>query len=233
MCGRAYETYTDEELHLRYITDRSKKKPLGLKPNYNLSPTQFSPIVLIRDGIITIDNFRWGLIPFWATDVKSASKYSLINARAEEITEKRSYKVAFERRRCIVPLSGFIEWKRDGEGAKQPFAIHLKKDAIMSVAGVWEHWESKETAEVVDSFSIITTRANSFMAKIHDRMPVILSKDKEAEWLDPENRDVNKLTKLLTPCAPTILDAFAISTAINSPKNNRPEVLAPINKAKD
>ena len=105
MCGRAYETYTEDELYVRYLNEKAKRNPLGLKPNFNFSPTQLSPVVLVRDGETNISLFRWGLVPFWAKDVKSAAKYSLINARGEEIMEKRSYKTPFEKRRCIVPLS--------------------------------------------------------------------------------------------------------------------------------
>jgi putative SOS response-associated peptidase YedK len=229
MCGRAYETYTDEELAIRYLNKKRVRLPGGkMTPNYNMCPTQTSPIVLIRDGKLVFDRFRWGLVPFWAKDIKAADKYSLINAKSEEITEKRSYKSAFEKRRCIVPLSGFYEWLRHERGPKRPFAIYLKKQKIMSVAGIWEHWQSKETKEKVDSFSILTTAANGFMDWIHTRMPVILPPDKEQEWLDPENHNVEALKKLLKPCPSSWLMAYEIAPTINSPKNNRKEVLDPI-----
>lgn len=228
MCGRAYETYTDDELYIRYLNEKAKRKPLGTKPNYNLSPTQNSPVVLVRDGDKAISMFRWGLIPFWAKDIKSASKYSLINARGEEILEKRSYKDGFKKRRCIIPLSGFIEWKRVTEKNKTPFAIHLKDQPIMSVAGIWEHWKDPAGDAVVDSFSMITTSANTFMEKIHNRMPVILEEEDEQRWLDPENTDTDDLVKLLKPCPSKWLYAYEISSAINSPKNNRKELLEPV-----
>lgn len=232
MCGRAYQTYTEEELQLRYLNEKSKRNPLGIKPNFNFSPTQLSPVVRMVEGANQLSLFRWGLVPFWAKDLKSAAKYSLINAKSEEILEKRSYKTPFQKRRCIVPLSGFIEWKREGEGHKRPFAIHLKGQPILSVAGVWEHWESPENGEVVESFSILTTSANSFMEKIHDRMPVILGREQEAEWLDPKNNDdTDRLLELLKPCPSEWLDAYEISPMINSPKNNRPEVLEPLHDA--
>src|SRR5687768_455228 len=143
MCGRAYHTYTEEELELRYLIKKRSRKPITpLKPNYNLSPTQISPIILSKDVDIDIEFLRWGLVPAWAKDVKSADKYSLINAKGEEITEKRSFKNAFHSRRCIVPVSGFFEWKRSEHGPKRPFAIHLKKEPIMSLAGIWEHWKN-------------------------------------------------------------------------------------------
>lgn len=229
MCGRAYHTYTDEELELRYLNERRKDSPIaGLKPNYNLCPTQLTPVVFIRNGKRTIEQFRFGLVPFWAKDVKSAAKYSLINAKSEEVQEKRSYKQAFENRRCIVPLTGFFEWKRESNGPKRPFDIHLKGRKIMSVAGVWEHWESKDTDEVVESFSILTVGPNELMKEIHNRMPVILSKQDETQWLDPENKNIESLKKVLTPYSSKEMEAIEISSLVNSPRNNRPEVLQPI-----
>lgn len=228
MCGRAYETYTEEELELRYITNRRKRKPLDLKPNFNLAPTQDAPVVLMRESEVQLELFRWGLVPFWAKDPKDAAKYSLINAKAEEISEKRSYKTAFERRRCIVPVSGFFEWKRVGEGPKQPHAIHLKNEPIMSLAGVWELWKSKDNGEEIHSFSIITCAPNSFMERIHNRMPVILDRKDEQRWLDPENRNLEELKSLLAPCPSVWLEAHEISTLVNSPKNNTPEILKPL-----
>ncbi len=230
MCGRAYETYTDEELEMRYLS-KTVRLPLlrDLKPNYNMAPTQTSPIVLIRDNKKTIELFRWGLVPQWAKDIKSAAKYSLINARGEEITEKRTYKTPFKKRRCIIPLSGFYEWKRTKD-KKRPFAISLKDQNILSVAGVWEHWESKDDGEVVDSFSIITTSANSLMESIHDRIPVILKDQDIDQWLDPENENIESLQKLLKPCAAGKMVAVAVevSTMVNSVRNNTRDLLNPI-----
>ncbi len=231
MCGRAYQTYTEDELYVRYIHESSKRRPLGLRPNYNLAPTQLSPIVLIEKDVLTIRPLRWGLVPFWAKDVKSAAKYSLINAKGEEIAEKRSYKAAFERRRCIVPVTGFYEWKREGEGPKRPFAIHSAQEPILSLAGVWEHWEGRDGAASVDSFSIITTEANATMSRVHDRMPVILSPKNEAEWLDPSNHDLRSLQKLLKPASEKLLEMHEISPLVNAPRNNRPEVLTPVEEA--
>jgi putative SOS response-associated peptidase YedK len=224
MCGRAYETYTAEELEMRYLNQRIRRNPLVITPNYNLAPTQISPIVLIKEGERTIEMMRFGLVPFWATDVKSASKYSLINAKGEEIETKRSYKQAFEKRRCIVPLSGFYEWWKNGE-AKRPIAIHLRDEPIMSVAGIWELWERGE--EKVESFSIVTTAATGFMEWVHDRMPVILSREDEERWLDPST-SVADAKELLVPCPSEWLEAHEVSTLVNSPRNNRPECVEPL-----
>lgn len=221
MCGRAYYTYTDEELTLRYLNKKPPKFP-GIKPNFNFSPTQLAPIVRMTEGDLTIDLLRWGLIPSWAKDLKMA--YSTINARAETVAEKPAFRSAFKARRCLVPLSGFIEWKRDGE-TKRPFRIFLKDEPIMSVAGIWETWKP-ERGDAIHSFSIVTTEANALMAKIHDRMPVILSKDGEDAWLSDSKPE--ELKKLLKPCPAKWMDAVEISTLINSPRNNRPEVLLPL-----
>ncbi len=228
MCGRAYETYTDEELEMAYFNKKSKRKFFeDRKPNYNLCPTQASPIVLVKDGARTIELMRFGLVPAWAKTLKDAAKYSLINAKGEEITEKRTYKGPFEKRRCVVPLSGFYEWKRIGE-KKTPFAIHLKDESIMSVAGVYENWIDKETGEHIDSFSIITCGPNKFMQNIHNRMPVILQQEALEEWLDPENKNLAKLQKMLKACDDNLLEAFEVSKLVNSPKNNSSQLLIKI-----
>ena len=224
MCGRAYETYTDEEIYIAYRNRRPLRFTIG--PNYNLCPTQISPVLIVRDGEREVAPMRWGLVPAWAQDVKAADKYSLINAKGEEIEFKRSYQAALRARRCIVPVSGFFEWKREAK-QKTPFAIHLSNDPIMSLAGIWELWRSKETGEEVTSFSIITTAANSFMESIHNRMPVILDRADEEAWLDPTNQNVADLKALLKPCNSEKLACFAVSNLVNSPRNNSPEVVAP------
>lgn len=230
MCGRAYSTYTEEELEIRYHS----KKPIKLPrfgPNYNLSPTQDAVVVRAdedsKDKQKIFELSRWGLVPVWAKTIQDASKYSLINAKGEEIETKRSYQAAFKRRRCLVPLSGFIEWKREESGSKRPFKIFLKDGSIMSLAGVWESWKNPEGKDL-HSFSIITTRANSFMQKIHDRMPVILDPKDEDHWLDPELQDTQELKSLLKSCPSKWLASQEISTLINSPRNNRVEVLEPL-----
>lgn len=226
MCGRAYETYTEEELAFRYLNKKTIRLP-DLRPNYNLSPTQITYVLREENGQREFAPMRWGLVPSWAKSLKDVQKYSLINAKAEEISQKRSYKEPFLKRRCILPVSGFFEWQRS-ENKKQPFAIYLKDLPIMSIAGVWEHWTSHETGEIIESFSIITTAANSFMAKIHDRMPVILSQMDEQYWLDSKNTNADSLQRLLRPCDPSLLGAIEVSTLVNSPRNNSPEVLKPI-----
>lgn len=231
MCGRAYSTYTDEELYFRYLNRKTWPWALGekiaVKPNYNMCPTQIAPVLAVHDGRLEFRPMRWGLVPSWAKSVKDADKYSMINARSEEIAEKRSYKAALKKRRCIVPVSGFYEWKRTSS-AKRPFAIFLKDDPIMSLAGIYEHWVSEETGEIVDSYALVTTAANSYMSKIHDRMPVILGKDDEQLWLDPHVSDAKEIQALMRGCPDEWLGSFEVSPKVNSPKNNSRELLTPL-----
>jgi len=222
MCGRAYETYTDEELALRYLSKRPIRLP-DFKPNYNLAPTQLSPVVVTAEGARQLDLFTWGLIPPWEAEFKT--KLSTINAKSETVFESRLYKGSILKHRLIVPLSGFIEWQRDGS-KKRPFAIHHKDQAIMSVAGVWSTWQQGDFP-ARHSFSILTTAANPFMKEIHDRMPVILAPEDESPWLDPGLQDPVAIKKMLKPCPSAWLSAFEISPMVNSPRNNRPEVLLP------
>ena len=130
MCGRAYETYTEEELSIQYLNRRPLRLE-PLRPNYNMAPTQQSPVLLVRDDTRQIESFRWGLVPVWAKSVAAAANYSLINARGEDIAEKRTYAKAFRRRRCVVPLSGFFEWRRQGTPPRPGYATtHLELSLI-------------------------------------------------------------------------------------------------------
>jgi putative SOS response-associated peptidase YedK len=223
MCGRAYSTYTEDELSFLY----SNRRPLKfgpIKPNYNMSPTQIAPTLRLVQGNREFDTMKWGLIPEWSPDF--STKLSTINAKSESIFESRLYKKAIVQRRCIVPVSGFFEWKREGT-TKRPFKIYLKDSPIMSLAGIWTAWRAG-TPEEQRSFSILTTAANEFMSQIHDRMPVILEKKQWDEWLDPEVHENDQVNSMLKPCPPDWLESVEVSQLVNSPKNNRAEVLDPL-----
>lgn len=225
MCGRAYETYSDADLAC--LDDHGEPPDLDwLAPNCNLAPTETSPVVLVRDDARVFEPFRWGLVPSWAKSVQAASRYALINARGEEIAAKRTYAEAFRRRRCVVPLSGFYEWKREGK-TKRPFAIHLRDRPVMAVAGVWECWHPPGEVAPISSFAIVTTDANGFMADIHDRMPVILGDQDIAQWLDPEVQESDHVLPLVRPCPSEWLSAYEVSTLVNSSRNKSPDVMRP------
>ena len=202
MCGRAYETFTAEELYFQYLN----RKPLKLspfRPNHNMRPTQNSPVLRTVDGAREFDEMRWQLVPRWEKEFKT--KLTTINAKSETVFESRLYKSLIVRQRCIVPLSGFYEWKKDGT-KKRPYEIHLKDGNIMSVAAIWDTWRSG-TGEERRSFSILTTSANDFMREIHERMPVILGAAQLDDWLDPEIHEQDALLKLMQPCPADWLEA--------------------------
>jgi putative SOS response-associated peptidase YedK len=215
MCGRAYETYTDEELSFRYLNKRPST-PLVLSPTYNLCPTQNSPVLRLVNGERVFDQMRWQLVP--ATAPTFSTKLSTINARSETVFETRLYRDLVIRQRCIVPLSGFYEWKKAGD-RRRPFKIHLQNEPIMSVAGIWDTWQAGSPQER-QSFSIMTTTANEFMSQIHDRMPVILGRSDEDAWLDPEIHEQEAVQKLLKPCPNSWLTAVQVSPLVNSPRNS-------------
>ncbi len=221
MCGRAYETYTNEELYFRYRSSRSTLPALA--PVYNLCPTMSSPVLRLVKSERQFDPMRWQLVP--ATEPAFTTKLSTINARSESVFQSRLYRDLVIRQRCIVPLSGFFEWRKDGK-TKRPFKIHLQDEPIMSVAGIWDTWRAGTPSEQ-HSFAILTTAANEFMSRIHDRMPVILGRTDEEDWLDPEVHEPEALQKLLKPCPPSWLAAVEVSPLVNSARNNGPELLRP------
>jgi len=195
MCGRAYETYTADELYFQYLN----RKPLKIqpfRPNHNMRPTQNSPVLRMIDEERQFDEMRWQLVPRWEPEFKT--KLTTINARSETVFESRLFKSLIVRQRCIVPLSGFYEWKTEGT-KKRPYEIHLKDGRIMSVAAIWDTWHSG-TADERRSFSILTTSANDFMREIHERMPVILGAADLDQWLNPEIHEHEALLKLMQPC---------------------------------
>lgn len=192
-------------------------------PHYNISPgTDILALLNLPDR--PLETVRWGLIPGSAK--VPAIGYTMINARSESIAVRPVFRLAFLRRRCIIPADGFFEWKTDGK-VKQPFAIRLKSKEPLAMAGIWERWKDPKGNEV-RSTAIITTSPNALMEKIHDRMPVILARDTWQKWLDPEEVKPEYLQDLLKPYPAEEMEAWPISALVNSPKNDGPEVLEPV-----
>ena len=191
MCGRYTLTRWSEDVA------RIVKASIysNLTPRYNIAPTQ--PVATILQPESSSERelrfLHWGLIPSWAKDQSMSAR--MINARAETVAEKPAFRSAFKRRRCLVMADGFYEWQTQGK-KKQPFYFKLKEGEVFGFAGLWEHWEKNG---VVESCTIITTNANNLMQPIHDRMPVILSRQNYEMWLDPEMAKVEKLQELLQP----------------------------------
>ncbi|WP_276497904.1 SOS response-associated peptidase [Pontibacter litorisediminis] len=187
---------------------------------YNAAPSQSLPVVT-GDKPDTIQYFSWGLQPFWAKDAKAVKRS--INARAETLTEKPSFRTLLKSKRCLVPADGFFEWQKTEHG-KVPHRILLKSEELFSFAGLWDEWADKGTGEVLHTFTIITTEANKLVRPIHDRMPVMLSPEAEELWLD-EHETQEDLLSLLKPFEAAQMKEYPVSTLVNSPLNNVPEVL--------
>jgi putative SOS response-associated peptidase YedK len=214
MCGRFSFVFEDALILERFGI---RVSTAIYKARYNCSPTQ-SLAVIADNAPGSLQLFRWGLVPSWAKDTSIGSK--LINARAETITEKPSFKNAFRNRRCLVPATGFFEWKRTG--GVTPYNIGMKNGDVFCFAGLWDKWVSGE-GEIIHSFTIVTTSPNELMAQIHDRMPVILHRDDEQRWISqtPES----SLVELLKPFPAGLMDAWPVSNLVNSPRNDVPEIL--------
>ena len=193
------------------------------QPGYNIPPGQkILSVVGLEDGGNKAVNLHWGLIPSWSKDRKISSR--LINARAETLTEKPAFRNAYQHRRCLIPATGFFEW-RTTETGKKPYHIHQPGNALFAFAGLWEHWEHEQ--ETVYSCAIITTAANDKIAPIHDRMPVIITPDFYNRWLDKTNTAVD-MADFLAADAYKIMLPSPISTRINSPLHNDAECLAEV-----
>ena len=191
---------------------------------YNVAPTQ--PIlVLPNNHPDRLEFFHWGLIPFWAKDPSIGGK--MINARAETLAEKNSYKNALKRRRCLIPADGFYEWQHLPKSkTKQPLYIHMKDGKPFAFAGLWETWNSPDGSQL-NSATIITTSPNDLMLPIHNRMPVILKPEHYKLWLDPAEKSPDELTNLLKPYPAGEMDAYPISTAVNNVRNDTPDLIKP------
>jgi putative SOS response-associated peptidase YedK len=217
MCGRYSFALEDELIKERFgVTVRTAI----YKARYNCAPTQELPVITNLYPH-ELSYFRWGLIPYWAKEVPTG--YSMINAKAETVDEKPSYKAAFRKRRCLVPADGFYEWKKNG--TKIPYKIVVQDEPAFAMAGIWDTWNNPN-GEKIHSFSIITTDPNDVVAPIHDRMPAILRKEDEQRWLSEENPDV--LLSMLKPYPDGKMKAYRISTLVNSVKNDSPEVGEPM-----
>lgn len=195
-----------------------------LKPRYNISPTQLVHVVRAGQTGRELAMLRWGLIPSWAKDPKIA--YSLINARSETAAEKPSFRSAFKRRRCLLPTDGFYEWKKVGK-QKMPQHIRRRDEAPFAFAGLWEIWRPTD-GEPVETCTILTTTANEVVAPLHDRMPVILSKDNFDAWLAPGDANADSLMPLMAPFAARELVSVPANPICNSPKYDGPECLQPV-----
>jgi putative SOS response-associated peptidase YedK len=227
MCGRITQKSPPGVLALTMMLGTPDDPRVNAaKPRYNGAPSQ--ELLVIRQHpqsrVYSLDHLRWGLIPYW---IKEANpKLRPINATAERVASAPMFRAAYAKRRCIVPVDNFFEWKAiKGRTAKQPYAIGMKDGAPFGIAGIWESWKQPATGELVRTFCVITTTANELLAEIHNRMPVILPREAYARWLaniEPDPRD------LLVPFPAAEMRMWPISTRVNKPENDDADVLTPL-----
>lgn len=220
MCGRF--TLTDEIVQLQAFFEFDYD--VKTTPRFNISPGQ-NILTVVSDSTRRIGKeMKWGLVPNWAKDEKIG--YKMINARAETIETKPSFKHAFERRRCLILADGFYEWKRTDDG-KQPFRFVMKDRKPFAFAGIWEAWTKGENP--LFTCTIITTGPNDVTKDVHDRMPVILPAHTYDTWLDPNFRQISTLKQFLRPYSAEEMEKYEVSTLVNSAKNETAELISPLN----
>jgi putative SOS response-associated peptidase YedK len=249
MCGRYATTRARQEL-LDEFQVQLDAVDGDIQPDYNVAPTKQVPVVLNRrpkdapeeePAVRQLRTVRWGLVPSWAKDLSIGSR--MINARFETVHEKPSYRRAFARRRCLLPADGYFEWytlqdqgaspdPADGEKKakkkprKQPYFIRPNDGEIMAMAGLYELWKSPED-EWVWTCTVITTDAPDDLGRIHDRMPMVVERDRWDAWLDPGLTDTEQVRGLLVPAMAGTMEAYPVSKAVNSVRNNGPELIEP------
>jgi len=227
MCGRYVSVSSPTILAERFHVEEVRTGEAPIEPSYNVTPRASVFAVADSRGRRVLDLVRWGLVPSWAKTAAVGDR--MINARAETLLTNNSYKRPFEKRRCIVPADGFYEWQTiEGRKVRQPWFIRRRDGEPLAFAGLWSIWHDRalgDDAPRIRSCTIITTEPNGLMREIHNRMPVILAESAWDPWLDSENHDVEALTQLLVPSPSDELERWPISTRVNKPDNNGPELL--------
>ncbi|GAB4571689.1 MAG: SOS response-associated peptidase [Anaerolineae bacterium] len=222
MCGRFTLTVDPNVIQLAFALD---SVPGAWRPRYNIAPTQ-PVLALTNEGTRDATLLQWGLVPSWAKDPSIGSR--MINARAETLAEKPSFRAAFRRRRCVIFADGFYEWQKGPDGKKTPVYIRVHDGQPFAFAGLWEVWQGPGAENWLRTCTIITTRPNTFMARIHNRMPVILDRARVEDWLTPEEVEPALLQEILAPYAPAAFSAYPVSRAVNSPHNDDPSLIEPL-----
>ncbi len=221
MCGRYSLTTPLEAMRQVFGFDGGT----NLAPRYNIAPTQTAPVIRADESSASgrvLAEARWGLIPSWAKDGAIGNR--MINARAETVADKPSFRSAYRHRRCLVPADGFYEWQKLPTGGKQPYRIAAEDETPFTFAGLFERWVDPE-GDIVESFTILTTEANALLGPIHSRMPVILEGDARTRWLAAGEDDVSDL---LVPHSGEGFRAYAVGRHVNSPKNDDPDCFRPL-----
>ena len=224
MCGRYYRRSDKQKIADAF---RLGVPPtFEIMPSYNVAPQTFQPIVRISEdtGQRELASMRWGLVPYWSKDAKSA--YSTINAKSETLAESPAFREAFKRRRCLIPLDGFYEWQTINARARQAYAVSLKSNELFAAAGLWDRWKDKASGQALETFTLITTDPNELMEPFHNRMPVILRAADYERWMAPA--DPARLpVDLLRPYPEEEMTAWKVGGAVGNVRNNNPDLIAP------
>ena len=222
MCGRFTQQRPASEL-----AEIFGAEPLAdeLGARFNVAPTDEAYVVVQREDRRAITAYRWGLVPHWATDARAGSR--MFNARAETITTSPAFREAFRRRRCLVPVDAFYEWKRDGTG-RQPYLVGRPDGRPLVLAGLWAGWHDPVTEQVRRTFTIVTTTPNEALAGLHDRMPVIVADSDWERWLDPAPADTGELLGLIQPTDDVALQIDAVARYVNDVRRDGPELIEPL-----
>jgi putative SOS response-associated peptidase YedK len=220
MCGRYGIQSSERELLSRFDLEKIAEQ---IPMSFNVAPGATMPVV-VKQSPNSLELMRWGLVPRWAKDLDHGLK--TINARAETVAEKPMYRKLLGSQRCLVPASGFYEWQKTPKG-KQPYWIRLQSGELFAFAGLWDTWHDPEGGEL-HTYTIITCAPNALMEPIHNRMPVILRRDDEEAWLDPDTVESERLLLLLRPYAAAEMEAWPVSRAVNNPRADSPNLTSPI-----
>ena len=213
-----------QERPVSELAEIFEAEPLADEPGgrYNIAPTDEAIVVVQRDDRRAITSYRWGLIPHWSADAKIASR--TFNARAESIASMPAFRDSFRRKRCLVPVDAFYEWRRQ-ERVRQPYRIFRADGRPLVLAGLWDGWKNPETGDIRRTFTIVTTTPNATVAELHNRMPVIVPDDAWARWLDPGLAEPGELRAMLEPTDRVELEIAPASRLVNDVRNDGPELL--------
>ena len=222
MCGRFVQNIRLETLQQNF---NIRATDSDIIPNYNVAPTQEILVIIKHDNENTLEKFHWGLVPFWAKDISIGSR--MINARAETVSQKPSFRNAFKKRRCLIPADGFYEWTGE-KGKKQPYYVSIPSGEPFAFAGLWETWTDDES--VYKSCTIITTAASKSIRDIHHRMPVILDPKFHEKWLNYDIQDSIELQFIINDYIIHDMIFYPVSKLVNSVKNNDPNCIKPIDE---
>lgn len=223
MCGRFVQAHGAAEYAEHFGASVSVAE--SLRPSWNVAPTDSVYAVAEHDGRRMLGTFRWGLIPWFAKDAKMGARH--INARAETAASKPAFRDSLARRRCIIPADGFYEWERLESGGKLPHFIFREDGSPLALAGLWASWRDDE-GERIASCTVITTTPNDLVSPIHDRMPVVLTKNDWEAWLSPDLVDAGDAEAMMRPLPPGLLAEYPVSTLVNSVRNNFAECIEPL-----